>query len=549
MTGAYMHTSRRRAFLAAALLAMVGCGPKIDIKAPICVKTVVADVDVPTQQAADILIVVDNSLSMKDEQANLAANFLNSDGNECPLQDLKNIPDQFKNPEAALYTGDGPLAKCGFIQLIAAFDNDFRIGVVTTDVALCDNELDSAPDGWGFRPQAGCLHGDGVPGTDGIRKVIARADLEDDDDTNDDFATRFQATLTNIGNYGSIIERGLDGMDLFLDDSDEARAKKNPECVDDLASFRRDNASLVVIFLTDEDDCSHGLNGDPDPFGNELANDVCGSFPGLIGSQGEIPHKCYAEQDKLTPVSDYVSRLKAHDANAKVAVIAGSVDGSTPGGCLVGADGAPIGGDDVCFASEGRSNFDGAGPTQFCGPDTAADRNGLACCVADGGGRYFEFADDVGNKATNSICNRSFRGTMIDIAAFIAAVDVVTLAEPPDSPNAILVSITRAGGDEEETLLRVPDGGDCATTTGYILEDPTHIRLCGDARPGPGDKLRVRARGSADTSEAVCGQPFFEASGGGVNCAATDGGGAGDIALVAAAFGGAFIARRRRGRA
>src|SRR5690349_6619230 len=105
------------AFVAGAIVACGGPAPGT-FKRPVCVRTVVGDVDVPTQQAVDILIVVDNSGSMQEEQQNLAANFLNQNAAECPLQDLKNVPAEFKNPVRDLYTGTGPLAKCGFVQLV-----------------------------------------------------------------------------------------------------------------------------------------------------------------------------------------------------------------------------------------------------------------------------------------------------------------------------------------------------------------------------------------------------------------------------------------------
>ncbi len=532
---------RLRFSLVAVLLGVAACGPAQGrFPFPVCVKTVASDVDVPTQQAADILIVVDNSGSMQEEQQNLKDNFLNPNAAECPLQDLKNIPEQFKNPSVDLYTGDGPLAKCGFVQLVAAFDNDFRIGVITTDVALCDNELNIAPAGWGFHPQRGCLQPDGAPGGASLHKVIARADLEDDDPQNDDLAARFGATLDNIGTFGSPFERGLDAMDLFLDPD----ADREPDCAGDLDLFRRPNASLVVIFLSDEEDCSHDLGGALDRFGNELAgNTVCGEFRDLVTNDFQ-PDRCYSDIAELSPVDLYVDSLRARDPNAKVAVIAGSVDGpdgsSIPEGCLVDTNGLPTGGADVCFSSEGLSNFDA--PGEPCGPDTAADRNNLPCCVADGGGRYYDFADKVGRKATDSICNSSFRGTMLNIAAFIAAVDVVNLAEAPDSPNAILVELTRAGSDKAEVLPPLDDPSLCDTTTGFLLENDTQLRLCGDARAGPGDKLAVRARG-ADITEASCAKPFFEASGGAVNCASSSPSPA--VAALVAALAAAGLARRR----
>jgi hypothetical protein len=471
----------------------------------VCVKTLTADQDVPTEQAADILLVIDNSGSMAEEQGNLAQNFLNQNAAECPLQDLANIPEEFKNPKREAYTGTGPLAKCGFIQIVAAFENDFRVGMITTDVGLCDNRLDL--DGRGFIPQRGCLQPDANGG-----RVIARADLVDDDATNDDLATRFRTTLEGISTYGSPFERGLDAMSIFLDPASD----RHPDCADHLTQFRRDDASLVVVFLTDEEDCSHGLgDGVLENFGNELEGEFCGEFTDIfVNIQSST---CYSREAELSSVDLYLPALKAHDENAKVAVIAGAIDdidgNAVPAGCLVGGDGLPQGGQGVCFESGGLSNF--TAPGEACAPDTADARGGLPCCVADAGDRYFDFAELSGNGATDSICNQSFRQTMLQLAAFIAAVDVVQLAEPA-SPGGVLVEVTRAETGEVLLLDELPAGADCALQTGFLLEGDRVI-LCGEARPGPGDQLSIRARGG---ELETCRGPRLEISGGGVNCSA-----------------------------
>ena len=523
------------------LVAMLGCvepPPVIPEATDYCVKTIHSDVVVPTERAADILIVVDNSGSMAEEQQNLAANFLNQDPATCPLQDLKNIPAEFKNPAPALYTADGPLAQCGFIQLVAAFDNDFQVGVITTDVGLCDNRVPSAQggDAWGFRPQRGCLQPDSAPaGT--MRKVIARADLDDADATNDDLASRFSSTLANIATFGSPIERGLDAVNIFLDPA----ADRNPSCTDDLTLFRREDAALVVIFLSDEEDCSHGLGGALELFGNENDGEVCGEFTEHFIN---VPStRCYQAPEALSPIDLYVDALVAADDEVKVAVVAGGIGDSgaiTPAGCLVGADGLPTGGDGVCFSSGGLSNATGIGET--CAADTADARGGLPCCVADSGSRYYALADAIGNSRTDSICNRSFRGSMIEIAAFIAAVDSVRLAEPPDSPNAVLVELKRADADESQVLVRLSGPEECATATGWYLEGEDRIVLCGGARPGPGDSISVRARDDSAGVDGVdtCNAPRLEASGGGVNC------GAGGSPGVPAALALLAVALRRR---
>jgi MYXO-CTERM domain-containing protein len=549
------------------LLAVACADPPTVVRGDTCVKTVRAGVDVPTQRAADILIVIDNSGSMQEEQQNLVANFLNQNPDECPLQDLNDVPEQFKNPAPELYAPGGPLAGCGFIQLVAAFDNDFRVGVITTDDGLCDNRIPflqggafcdanstlpectgfcqqnpSAPECgtdpatrnlWGYRPQRGCLQPDGPPGS--LRKVIARADLEDDDDTNNDLAARFKGTLDNIRTFGSPFERGLDAMKDFLD----PESSRGPGCDGDLELFRRPDADLVVIFLTDEEDCSHGL-GDA-AFTDENAGEICGANNDIV-TQFDAS-ECYTKKDTLSPVELYKDVLVATDPRAKVAVIAGGIaddDGVIqPAGCLVGNDGAPVGG---CFESKGLSNFSGPGQEQPCGPDTADARGGLPCCVADPGSRYYQFADLVAAHAEDSICNSSFRGSMLALAAFIAASNVIQLSEPPDSPHAILVTLTRAGSDDAEVVPALPAGADCGNDTGFLLEDTDKIVLCGAARPGPGDKVDVFARADANTEEGsgTCKPTNLQASGGGVNCSST--GPAPWAALVALAI----LARRRK---
>ncbi len=462
-----------------------------------CLKTVANDIEVPTEKAADILIVVDNSGSMAEEQQNLVENFLNQDASECPLQNLGEIPDMYLNPVRALYTDGGALSQCGFIQLLAAFENDYRVGVITTDVGVCDNRYGQGGAGWGYRPQRGCLQPDSAPGGT-MRKLIAASDLDDGDATNDDFAQRFRDTLENIRTWGSPFERGLDAVDVFFNAPADQRA---PSCEDDLATFRRDDAALVVIFLTDEEDCSHGQGGMLEEFGDENEGEFCGGF---INSAIQPAH-CYESPEALSPVEGYVDALLAVDASAKVAVIAGGVGEAgdiSPSGCLVSGTGTPVGGDssgdgvnDVCFESGGMSNY--TQPDYPCDPAKPETHGGLPCCVADPGSRYYEFARLVGNPATDSICNASFRATMLDIAAFIAAVDQVALAEPPSSPSAVIVEITRAGSDEQTKVNALPAGADCATSDGYQLVDERFIQLCGSARPGPGDTISVRAAGQA----------------------------------------------------
>ncbi len=528
---------------------------------PTCDQTIANDVDIPAEKAADILIVVDNSASMQEEQTRLAQAFLNESGS-CPIgkNDLKDFARckdadppavcDFANPTPEQLAGE--LSSCGFIQVLAAFENDFRIGVITTDVGLCDNRVAASQAGlfcaagqpgagqpecgtfdgiaWGRRPQHGCLQPNGPPGT--ALKVIARGDLDDADTTNDEIGQRFIDTLNNIRIFGSATERGLDAAVDFLDTS----AARSAGCEDDLNQFLRPDAKLIVIFLTDEEDCSRrddvgafpGIGAacdDPNgcdvfpcadgdtcvPGRSELTDEVCGEFGDHFFSYPA--RSCYEHVDFLSPVQKYSSFLKTLKPNAadvSVAVIAGGVppaDGAAveAAGCIFDPANAqvPVGG---CFQSGGNSN--NTGGRENCSEDPVDPATRLArgcdgaagascdipCCFADPGSRYFALADEM-NGLKDTICVDSFGQTMIKIAVFIADVDFVKLAEKPANPSLIFVEKAPAGGDEFATIGRINDVV-CGTGNGWVLEeDGLTVRFCGNARPSAGERVRVRAKG------------------------------------------------------
>jgi hypothetical protein len=549
--------------LSVAVLAVTatGCNRRVFEQVnPTCDVTIANDVEIPAEKAADILVVVDNSGSMQEEQDRLAAAFINESG-DCPigkneLKDFARCKDdptipvcRFANPSKELLAQPGPagLADCGFIQVLAAFENDFRIGVITTDVGVCDNRIPSAQaalcqdtngdsqgdtcavtgvpcdrnnpcaNDWGFRPQRGCLQPNGPPGTP--QKVIARQDLLDADPSNDEIGDRFIETLRNIRTFGTPVERGLDAVELFLDPATE----RPDSCANDLQDFVRDEAKLIVIFLTDEEDCSRAPDVAPcvdvgegntcgtcdsetgceifgclpgtscEPGITEFTGETCGEFAAhFTGGDRLNTNRCYELEGSLTPVSHYVDVLKKQKANASdvsVAVIAGGLPDAegniNAAGCTFDpANGQqPVGG---CSESQGRSNT--------CAPDEN-------CCFADPGGRYYELAEGLGG-LKDTICVDSFGQTMIKIAVFIADVDKVVLAEPPADPALVFVEKAPAGTQDFALIGRLT-GTACDNRDGWVLEDDgVTVRFCGDARPGPGEQLRVRAKGDGATSDA-----------------------------------------------
>ena len=457
--------------------------------------------DIPPDQAADVLLVVDTSASMCEEQDALARNFFDED---CDVTkdavgstDLSfaNIKDEYKNPTAAQV--DELDDRCGFIQILAAYDNEFRVGVITTDVSACDDDrgysagIGGAPicgdrieQDWGRRPQRGCLQA--PPGA--TKKTFDRSDR--------DVGDRFRATLRELGVFGSPVERGLDAMKIFLDE-DAARA---PGCEDDLRSFLRPEAKLVVVFLTDEEDCSHeGVPTDDVP--DENAGESC-AVDGGPPTSTFLPERCYPDKPdsvhaSLAPVdgyADFLTRVKP-DGDVRVAVIAGA---ATEGGrlvaaaCATGADGLPT---TTCRQTYGNSNFD---PT--CATSDPP------CCVADPGTRYVELVDRLGPERAqaNSICASAFRDTMIDIARFIAASDYVDLREPPDDPDAVVVVLRRGGVEPALVVPRLADDVACVDGDGWTFSRPNRVQLCGDFIPKPGDDVRVHAREDRGAGDAGC---------------------------------------------
>jgi hypothetical protein len=468
---------------------------------PCATRVIQEEVPVALSKAADILLVIDNSGSMCEEQENLVQNFFDDN---CRITDLSNVPEEYQNPSDDLIA---ELAEeCGFIQMLAAFDNDYRVGVITTDVSLADNKFGLAegdeltyhcdgqakPD-FGRRPQRGCLQA--VPGS--AKKYIERGD--------ENSGQIFKDTLEYVSTYGSGFERGLDATRIFLDPSQT----RHPDCLDDATDFIRSSAQLIVIYLTDEDDCSHE-NSESFPDENEGDDGLTSqtSWP-----NGIFPKICYERPDEMVPPDEYAEFLKAlkgpgREEDVRVAVVAGSIFNEEGGleyeGCRI-VDGAPNG---QCEPSFGNSI-----DPRLCPGDEEP-----VCCEADSGKRYYDLANAMGagNALTDSICFASFRRTMVDIAQFAARIEFVELSEAPASPGAILVRIMRSGEEDPEDIARIPEGEDPTGQNGWQLEGDRRIRFYGTALPQPGDEILVSALGDRETSqESNCTGSIEENTGSG----------------------------------
>lgn len=349
--------------------------------------------DVPARDSPiDILFVVDNSGSMAEEQAALARTLMRD---ECPIHDLANVPAGLIDPGPDMLEELAGL--CGLAQILASLQRDFRIGVITTDVNACDNVLGAPLDReQQFRPQRGCLQP--VPGTGD--KVLTP-------DT-PNLAEAFVTLVTGVGTHGTAVERGLDAAAIFL----VGDSWVSPGCEGDRAAFLRPEAELLLIFVTDEDDCSN--DGSTAAF-THATSTICGQDPDVLLSNQ--PNLCYERADELTPVARYADVLRnlkgeGRDAWVRVGVIGGVVgegERQRANGCI-DIDGVV---ENECFESGGNSNFTQSG--QLCDP---AIRDREVCCSADGARRYLRLRTALapGRFEAATICQEGFISSLIDMA-------------------------------------------------------------------------------------------------------------------------------------
>jgi hypothetical protein len=203
-----------------AATALIGCtienDPHVNMETDTFYQEPPADVD--------ILWVIDDSLSMQQEQEEVGARFAE------------------------------------FIGHLEDTNIDFHLGIITTDVDD-DNEM------------AGHLLGD---------PYVITADTPD-------FELVFNNTV-QVGTEGSDMERGLEAAYMALTE---------PMISDVNDGFLRRDATLSIIFVSDENDCSDR-----------------GAFPPSAGGMA-----CYDQPESLVPVRDFIYDFRAlkEDASKVVA--------------------------------------------------------------------------------------------------------------------------------------------------------------------------------------------------------------------------------------
>ena len=382
-------TMRRALWAAASLLSLAACG---GCDSPPSQAVTACEGVSLVAEKTDILFVVDDSGSMQEEQANLAANF------QVFIEQLTALP--VKNA----------------YQIGITTTSVENFGATPTDVFLAGGVPGSSP----ARPcpQGGKTYPKGAlvavdPAsiatypTDGVYVTNLPRVLSPASMSTPELVAAFQTNVL-VGICGSGKEEGLAAARLAL--TDRVADGQN-------AGFLRSGARLVVIIVSDEDDCT-----ETNVPRQATDNDLC--------------HDPTVKANVLEPVQDFVDFLgttpiEGEQREALVAVIAG-VDPATKA------------------------------------PDLTN------CATAfDKADRYRAFVTGFGAKGLiDSICNASFASTLEQIATLIG--QEVPLSEAPADWRLLTVSVVKPDGSRVPCTLT--EAGSDGGAADVVYAPPTATR-------------------------------------------------------------------------
>lgn len=343
-------------------------------------RTCQADEPTIEPQRLDILFVIDNSNSMREEQ-------------EAVARELTAFVDEIK--------------KAGGLR------QDFNVGVITTAVYLHSsmNGVEHFRDfgtGGKLRPVPTVLPDGGL----NLESTTTERVLNGDDP---ELVNKF-GLLVQQGTSGSGQETPFEAMRLAL--ASELTTK--PLAEGGNGGFLRDGARLLIVLLTDEDDCSET------------------NRPSVVKvSDNPAVADCTDQMMSLGTVADYFkifNELKDSEGSRREVIFT-----------AIG----PVGRD----TKVAMSVIDGM-----------QVRN-LDCPTSNQAGfRVRQMAEsfDVSLANLDSICRDSFRETLIRIAELASVAQVIEVRNVPD-PRLLQVSITRKDGELTK----------CSTSKGLSYEAPT----------------------------------------------------------------------------
>jgi hypothetical protein len=376
-------------------------------------------VALPPGVSTDILFVIDDSVSMREEQEKVA-------------RELEGFVSTL---------AEGPIA------------NDFRIGVVTTGVSehvALGCEADAATELRRRPDESGRLQPATLPGDTGAGKTILSWD-------DPDLIERF-AALVRRGTAGGGQEMGLEAMRLAL-----------TEPLASAQGFLRPGARLLVVVVSDEDDCSDPSGTAVSLVSQDCATDPCDTDAQCAGdgtyclakpdgTPACIPNACESAEGRagLEPVERYVELLQ-------------NLDDGTGRGRKREAYLAVIGSIDPASGEPAR-----------CSSSTD-DASGI-------GTRYAAAVEAMGERGTiASICADDYGAALTGIAELVQAPQVLELAQSPVDGRMVQVELERADGSEVV----------CRSGAGFSFEAaggglPARVTLEDECRLQHGDKIDVK---------------------------------------------------------
>ena len=341
-----------------------GCGAPPDEVANVKCATAVELEPVKT----DILFVIDNSCSMTQKQDALA-------------ESLSEFADRLKKAE---------------------LKQDFQVGIVTTSIWQHTADDRGVPELW--PDESGRLQQ--AKRSDGTRTPKV---LRYDSPT---FLEDFKAVV-RVGNKGSGQETHLEAAWRAVGTVGSAPLITRKQEDGGNQGLLRDGARLLIITLTDEDDCSERAEAPSVVIGGDLTVDYCDD-----------------QRQKLTDPRNYYEFFRG----------------------LKDSFGRPR---QISFAAIAPVALTDKGVQRV--NDTVIDSSGnkvpgfhnIDCPGSFGvGRRILAFAQMFGpvTRTVDSICNPSYRETLLSFAKFVEANNELELKVPPPDPNLMVIDVTRADG-------------------------------------------------------------------------------------------------------
>ena len=384
-------------------------------------------INVPSE--SDILFVLDNSGSMAEE----------IDPMRCSIQ--------------------------GFVEALSATENKFRVAVTTTDNqddtgGNCDNPPGvSASVDLANKRHGRCGHFLAPAGKPGFLK---REDFGTPHAMAVEFTNYLKRDNSTITTGGSPVEQPLKSAFNALDPLLAMPGGPNE-------GFFRKDALLVIVFVTDESDCSYD-----DDKAAVFATVTARMTPGTV-----FGHSCYSQRDQLVAPAVWANRIIQRKGGDKTLVRVGLISSSVkdgngtlqPASCRISdVGGQSVATDDcACFylnpVSQPQSycNFTklktpsltsgnacgqqamSTTPTNACpAPQANAALEGN-CCIALANDRMFAFTNTFEN-LKDTICQRDFSQTLLALAN-LADRQCFSLEKAPldNDPNNVELKMRRLG--------------------------------------------------------------------------------------------------------